>query len=123
MGHKALVVDDDPAINSMLSDILELEGFEVTVVEEGSQAVDILRSRPFDAVVLDIMLPGRNGIEIMRDIRDAAETRAVPVVMLTAKADDDTTWAGWRAGCDYYMTKPFDPSELVSVLRRLCARS
>lgn len=122
MGNRALVVDDDPAINSMLVDILELEGFDVTVVMDGSRAVEVLRSGPYDAVVLDIMLPGKNGIEIMRDIRDAADTRSVPVVMLTAKADDDTTWAGWRAGCDFYMTKPFDPAELVSVLHRLCGQ-
>ena len=107
----------------MVADILRIEGFEPVVVSEGRKVLDVLRSQPFDMVILDVMLPGLDGISIMRGIRDDAQTAHIPVVMLTAKTDDESTWAGWRAGCDYYMTKPFDPDELLAILRRLDAKA
>jgi DNA-binding response OmpR family regulator len=78
-----------------------------------------LGSEPFDIVILDVMLPGMDGIQILTSIREEPSLNRVPVLMLSAKTDDATTWAGWRAGCDYYMTKPFDPDELLSILKRL----
>lgn len=119
MKRKALIVDDDPTINAMIADILTLDRFEVTRVHDGGEALGALRSDRYDVVLLDVMLPGQNGLEILKEIRAAADLSATPVVMLTAKADDDSAWAGWRAGCDYYMTKPFDPSELLAILHRL----
>jgi two-component system response regulator CpxR len=119
MRRKALIVDDDPTINAMIADILTLDRFEVTRVHDGDEALGALRSDRYDVVLLDVMLPGQNGLEILKEIRAAADLSTTPVVMLTAKADDDSAWAGWRAGCDYYMTKPFDPSELIAILHRL----
>ncbi len=119
MTKRLLIAEDDPAISSMVADILRLEGFESVVVSEGRSVLGVLRSQPFDAVLLDVMLPGLDGISIMKGIRDDSRTSHIPVVMLTAKTDDETTWAGWRAGCNYYMTKPFDPDELLTILRSL----
>jgi DNA-binding response OmpR family regulator len=119
MPKRVLIAEDDSAISSMMVDILRMEGIESTVVSEGRKVMDVLRSEPFDLVLLDVMLPGLDGISILRAIRDDPEKGDVPVVMLTAKTDDETTWAGWRAGCNYYMTKPFDPDELLSIVRSL----
>ena len=119
MGKPVLIVEDDPALRSMVSSVLELDGYDVTVVADGRKALETLRSAPFAAVVLDIMLPGVDGISILRTIREDPAMWSIPVVILTAKADDLTTWEGWKAGCDYYMTKPFDPAELAAILHRL----
>jgi DNA-binding response OmpR family regulator len=119
MKRRALVVDDDPTINAMIADILTLDRFEVTRVHDGDEAIGALRSDKYDVVLLDIMLPGQDGLSILKEIRAAADLSATPVVMLTAKADDDSAWEGWRAGCDSYMTKPFDPGELLATLHRL----
>lgn len=119
MPKRLLIAEDDNAISSMVVDILRMEGIESTVVSEGRTVLDVLRSEPFDLVLLDIMLPGLDGISILRAIRDDPEKGDIPVVMVTAKTDDETTWAGWRAGCNYYMTKPFDPDELLAIVRSL----
>ena len=119
MTKRVLVVEDDAAVSHMITQILRAEGYESTAAEEGRSALDLLRSQPFDIVILDVMLPGMDGISILKAIREEPSLNGVPVLMLSAKTDDATTWAGWRAGCDYYMTKPFDPDELISILKRL----
>jgi DNA-binding response OmpR family regulator len=119
MSDRLLVVDDDPAVLQMISQIMTLEGFVVSAVSDGAGALDALRGGDFSAVVLDVMLPSKDGIAIMKEIREQPGLGGLVVVMLTARADDDTTWAGWRAGCNYYMTKPFDPTELSALVRRL----
>jgi DNA-binding response OmpR family regulator len=119
MSDRLLVVEDDPAVLQMISQIMTLEGFVVSAVTDGAGALDALRGGDFAAVVLDVMLPSKDGIAIMKEIREQPGLGGLPVVMLTARADDDTTWAGWRAGCNYYMTKPFDPTELSALVRRL----
>jgi DNA-binding response OmpR family regulator len=119
MGQQILMVEDDPAIGSMVVDLLGLEGFEVALVAHGRDALEALSTGRYDTAILDVMLPDIDGISIMRAIRENPVTKSIVVVMLTAKTDDATTWEGWKAGCDYYMTKPFDPEELASVIRRL----
>lgn len=123
MPKRLLIAEDDQAIGSMVSDILRIEGFDSVVVSEGRKVLEVLRSQPFDMVLLDVMLPGLDGLSIMREIRDDPQTSHIPVVMLTAKTDDESTWAGWRAGCNYYMTKPFDPDELLAILHSLGSAS
>lgn len=115
---RVLVVEDDPAVSHMIDKILRLEGYGTKVVTDGRTVLDSLRSNAYDIVVLDVMLPGMDGITIMKEIRDDPATAHIPVVIVSAKADDATTWAGWRAGCNYYMTKPFDPDELLEILKR-----
>jgi two-component system response regulator MtrA len=118
---RLLLVEDDPGISSMIKEVLRLEGFEVRAVSDGYRALEEWRTEKFDAAILDVMLPGLDGITILRTIRDGEKDARMPIVMLTAKHDDETTWAGWKAGCDYYLTKPFDPDELVTILRRIGA--
>jgi len=117
--RRLLVVEDDPAIGSMVGEILRVEGFETALVTEGTKALDTLRASPFDGAILDVMLPGMDGLSILKAIRADAALGGIPVVMLTAKIDDASTWEGWKAGCDCYLPKPFDPDELVSVVKRL----
>jgi DNA-binding response OmpR family regulator len=119
MEQRVLLVEDDASIASMVADILRHDGFDVTVVTRGNEALDALRTCQYATAILDVMLPDMDGIGIMRAIREDPATASIVVVMLTAKTDDETTWEGWKAGCDYYMTKPFDPDELVSTVRRL----
>ena len=119
MNQRVLMVEDDAAIGAMVVNVLRLEGIEVTVVGHGREALEALRTQRYETAILDVMLPDIDGISIMRAIRQDPLTASIFVVMLTAKTDDATTWEGWKAGCDYYMTKPFDPADLVSVIRRL----
>ncbi len=119
MAKTVLIVEDDPAIGHMIAGILALEGYKSAIVSEGLHAVDAVRSGGYDIVILDVMLPGMDGISILKAIREEPGSNRLPVVMLSAKTDDATTWAGWQAGCDYYMTKPFEPDELLAILKRL----
>ena len=115
--HRIAVVEDDPAIGPMLSKILEMEGFDVTVISDGRSALSALSTGRYDAAVLDVMLPGMDGITILRQIRPG--NQQLPILVLTAKTDNVTTWEGWRAGANYLMNKPFDPEELVRILRSM----
>jgi DNA-binding response OmpR family regulator len=111
------IVEDDPEIGPMLSKLLRMEGFEATVINDGRLAAGALSSGRYAAAVLDVMLPGKDGISILRDLRSVDATKRLPVVMLSARTDDATTWEGWREGASYFMAKPFDPEELIRVLR------
>jgi DNA-binding response OmpR family regulator len=119
MTKRVLIVEDDPTVAHLIEQILGIEGFVTKAVSDGRNAVEALRAEPYDVLILDVMLPGMDGISLLKSIREEPGLSRVPVVMLTAKTDDETTWAGWRAGCDYYMTKPFDPDELLAILERL----
>jgi two-component system OmpR family response regulator len=117
MSRRIAIVEDDPEIGPMLSKLLKMEGFEATVINDGRLAARAVSSGSYSAVVLDVMLPGKDGITILRELRTEATTKRLPVVMLSAKTDEQTTWDGWRAGASYFLPKPFDPEELVRVLR------
>lgn len=119
MKPKILVVEDDPAIASMIEEILVLEGFDTTVVPDGPRGAREAKSGRFSAVILDVMLPGKDGISVLQEVRAGERTSTTPVILLTARDDAGTTWKGWQAGCDYYLPKPFDPANLVSTVGRL----
>ncbi|MCS4535844.1 MtrAB system response regulator MtrA [Corynebacterium sp. HS2168-gen11] len=114
MAHKILVVDDDPAISEMLTLVLQSEGFDAVVVNDGAQAVDVFFREEPDLVLLDLMLPGMNGIDICRAIRQRSTT---PIVMLTAKTDTVDVVLGLESGADDYVPKPFKAKELVARVR------
>ena len=120
MQPKILVVDDDPAINEMLTIVLEAEGFRTASVQDGAEAVDTFPSFDPDLILLDLMLPGVNGIDICREIR---RTSPVPIVMLTAKTDTVDVVLGLESGADDYITKPFKPKELVARIRARLRRT
>ena len=116
---RVLWADDDPMIRSVMATNLEAEGFEVQTVADGDEAYEAaVRSCP-DILVLDIMMPGRDGYTVLRDLRLNPATAEVPVVLLSAKATDAEVWEGWKSGADYYITKPFDPTELTSFIDHL----
>jgi DNA-binding response OmpR family regulator len=118
-GRRILVADDDPGIRAIVGLNLEADGFDVTLVEDGTAALaETARILP-DLVVLDVMMPGLDGYEVLRALKDDAHTAPIPVVLLTAKATDNDVWDGWRSGADYYMTKPFNPEELSEFARQL----
>ncbi len=114
MKGRVLVVDDDLALSEMLSIVLRQEGLDVTHVAEGSGAVEAFRAARPDLVLLDVMLPGLDGMEVCRRIR--AES-GVPIVMLTARTDTVDVVVGLESGADDYVVKPFKPQELVARIR------
>lgn len=111
---RVLVVDDDAALAEMLQIVLRQEGFDTTWCASGTRAVAAFRESRPDLVLLDLMLPGRDGVQICRDIR--AES-GVPVVMLTARSDTTDVVTGLEAGADDYVSKPFKAKELVARIR------
>lgn len=114
LGPKILVVDDDPAISEMLALVLEAEGFNPVPVTDGTEAVPAFERENPDLILLDLMLPGMNGVDICRAIRQES---AVPIIMLTAKTDTVDVVLGLESGADDYMTKPFKPKELIARVR------
>ncbi len=120
MAPKILVVDDDPAISEMLTIVLESEGLEPIAVTDGAQAVPAFEDHQPDLILLDLMLPGMNGVDICRAIRRAS---SVPIVMLTAKTDTVDVVLGLESGADDYITKPFKPKELVARIRARLRRT
>lgn len=117
--QKVLVVDDDSDIRDLLVLDLEMSGYEVITAENGAQAEEVARQQLPDLIVLDVMMPGRTGYEVLSSLRDDELTHEIPVVMLTAKTSDEDVWAGWSAGADYYMTKPFDYEQLERFIKYL----
>ncbi|MEL5992010.1 MtrAB system response regulator MtrA [Microbacterium phosphatis] len=114
MTARILVVDDDTALAEMIGIVLRTEGFETLFCADGELAVDMWRHERPDLVLLDLMLPGKDGIEICTEIRAAS---GVPIIMLTARADTNDVVGGLEAGADDYIVKPFNPKELVARIR------
>jgi two-component system response regulator MtrA len=111
---KILVVDDDSSLSEMLTIVLRQEGFEPRVVSSGDRAMTAVRDFRPDVVLLDLMLPGKDGVDVCREIR--AES-GIPIIMLTAKSDTIDVVVGLESGADDYVIKPFKPKELVARIR------
>jgi len=120
MNARILVVDDDTALAEMIGIVLQAEGYETVMCPDGAQALEVFRTQEPDLVLLDLMLPGLDGIEVCRLIR--AES-GVPIVMLTAKSDTIDVVAGLEAGADDYIPKPFKPKELVARVKTRLRRT
>ncbi|WP_199734791.1 MtrAB system response regulator MtrA [Cellulomonas sp. PhB143] len=120
MKQRVLVVDDDAALSEMIGIVLRSEGFEPMFCADGDQALEAFRSSQPDLVLLDLMLPGRDGTEVCRLIR--AES-GVPIIMLTAKTDTVDVVLGLESGADDYVSKPFKPKELVARIRTRLRRT
>jgi DNA-binding response OmpR family regulator len=119
MGH-ILVVDDEPAIVTVVRERLEREGFAVRAVASGEEALAHMDADPADLVVLDVMLPGMDGFEVLRRLRGAGHT--VPVIVLTARDEDVDKIVGLELGADDYLVKPFNPRELSARIRAVLRR-
>ena len=111
-----LVVDDDPSVRALLRDVLECEGHVVEAVPDGFAALRAVESSRPDCVVLDVMMPGLDGHAVLSRLRQREGGTALPVIMLTAAADDANAWQAWSGGVDYFLAKPFDASELLRYL-------
>jgi two-component system response regulator MtrA len=120
MRGRVLVVDDDTALAEMLGIVLRGEGFEPVFCTDGTGALEVFRASRPDLVLLDLMLPGRDGIEVCRQIRSES---GVPIVMLTAKSDTVDIVLGLESGADDYVVKPFKPKELVARVRARLRRT
>jgi two-component system response regulator MtrA len=114
MNAKILVVDDDTALAEMIGIVLRAEGFDVAFCANGSEALGAFRESTPDLVLLDLMLPGVNGIKVCASIR---EESGIPIIMLTAKSDTADVVKGLESGADDYVVKPFNPKELVARIR------
>jgi len=112
-----LFVDDDPGVRELVALNLSHEGVKVHLAENGFGVEDMVRSLHPDVVILDVMMPGRDGYQVLQALKASESTNKVPVVLLTAKATDAEIWQGWQAGADYYLTKPFNVDQLVHYLR------
>ncbi len=116
---KILIVEDEEAIADLEKDYLELSDFEVTIENNGDQGLETALSGDYDLVILDLMLPGIDGFEVCKKIR---EEKNIPIIMVSAKKDDIDKIRGLGLGADDYMTKPFSPSELVARVKAHMAR-
>ena len=118
---KILIVDDEPAVRESLRRALELESYEIELAENGREALELLATNGPDAVILDVLMPGLDGLEVCRRIRRAGNR--VPVLMLTARDEVENRVAGLDAGADDYVTKPFALEELLARVRALLRRT
>lgn len=118
-----LIVDDDAELRRLLSGFLERYGFRATAVGDGKAARDVLATRQIDIIVLDLMLPGEDGVSICRDIRTGVQAPRCPIIMLTARGEPVDRVVGLEVGADDYMAKPFDPRELLARIRSVMRRS
>lgn len=118
--HAILIIDDDRELCELLVDWLSAEGFQLSCAHDGPGGLDMARSQPFDAIILDVMLPGMTGLEVLRALRQSCNT---PLLMLSARGEPVDRIVGLELGADDYMPKPCDPRELVARLRALLRRS
>ena len=114
-----LVVDDEEPVRRLLRDTLELDAYDVAEAADGPSALASYDAARPDGIILDIMMPGMSGIEVLRQIREREDGADLPVILLTAAGDDKTTWDGWSAGASVYLTKPFNPDNLLSWVERM----
>ena len=120
---KILIVDDEPDIVELVSYNLTKEGFEALSASDGKEALDKIRAGDFNLVILDLMLPGIQGMEICRILRNDPRTRSIPIIMLTAKGEEVDKVLGLELGADDYITKPFSPRELLARVKTVMRRT
>ena len=121
--RQVLIVEDEPPIRELLRLHLELVGFNVSEVADGRAALDVIRSRPFDLIVLDVMLPGVDGITLCRAARAEGANVSTPLLMLTARDTESDKVLGLESGADDYLTKPFGMRELMARVSALLRRA
>ncbi len=123
MGRSILIVEDEKEIRDLLAHYLRREGFRLSVAPDGETGLALARAGRPDLVVLDILLPAMDGLEVLRRIRAGGDTAAIPVIMLTAKGDETDRVVGLELGADDYIPKPFSPREVVARIKAVFRRS
>ena len=119
---RVLLVEDDPVILRLLEVNFELEGYDVLLAHDGAEGIDMARAQRPDLVISDIMMPNVSGIELVEALKGDEATAGIPIILLSAKAQSADVRAGMEAGADDYITKPFEPLELVDRVQALLAR-
>lgn len=119
VANEVLLIEDDPRSARLLELVLGSQGYATSVARSGDEGLELLRSRRFDALVLDLMLPGTDGIEVLRQIRDNPKLADLPVVITSARAYPGIQEAAATLGVDAYLTKPYRKDELLDVVRTL----
>ena len=119
MPLKVLVCDDERHIVRLIQVNLERQGYNVVTAFDGKEGLEKIRSEKPNLVVLDVMMPYMDGFEVLKTLRREPETENLPVIMLTAKAQDKDVFEGYHYGADMYLTKPFNPMELVTFVKRI----
>jgi len=120
---KILVAEDDGDIADLIGHYLRKQGWTAHIAESGDDALTYARRHPVDVVILDVMLPGLSGLEVCRALRGSKATEAVPIIMVTARAEETDRIVGLEIGADDYIAKPFSPNELVARVRALVRRA
>jgi DNA-binding response OmpR family regulator len=118
-GGRILVVDDEPHIRRILTALLSTEGFDVKLARDGTRALAAFEAQPFDLVILDLIMPGATGLEVLAKIRSDPDRGSTPVIILTAKGQDTDRQAALAGGADDFLTKPFSPKKLVARIREI----
>lgn len=118
--NKVLIIDDDEELCDLVSEYLSVEGFEVESMHDGDAGLERARAGVFDLAILDVMMPKKNGFDVLRELR---KTSRLPVLMLTARGDDMERIVGLEIGADDYLPKPFNPRELVARIRAILRRA
>ena len=116
---KILAVDDERNIARLVQVNLERQGHQVTVAYDGEEALQKVAQEKFDLIVCDVMMPRKDGFQVLNELKANPATADIPVIMLTAKAQDADVFRGWSSGVDCYLTKPFNPQELVNFVQRV----
>ena len=112
--HTVLVVDDDPSVRTLLEMVLEVEGFEVRCAADAEQALEMIAEKRPDVLLVDVMMPGRDGRALTRQLRTDPATKDLPIVICSGLADDPSQWQAWAAGANSFVPKPFDIDRLLS---------
>jgi DNA-binding response OmpR family regulator len=120
---KILIVEDEKDIQELVSYNLQKEGFDVSASGNGEDALELIKREDFSLLILDLMLPGIQGIELCRMLKSAGETASMPIIMLTAKGEEVDKILGLEMGADDYITKPFSPRELIARVKAVLRRT
>jgi len=123
MAARVLVVDDDPVIQNLLRVNFEMEGYDVIVANDGVEGLERARNDAPDILVLDVMMPRMDGLTVARHLKADPETAGIPILLLSAKAQESDVRAGDESGADDYLTKPFDPVNLLDRVAALLAKA
>ncbi len=119
MPRRILAVDDEKHIVRLIQVNLERAGYQVVTAFDGPEALKKVESDRPDLIVLDVMMPKMDGFEVLKRLQANPETREIPIIMLTAKAQDADVFRGWASGVSAYLTKPFNPLELITFVKRI----
>jgi two-component system alkaline phosphatase synthesis response regulator PhoP len=118
-GKKIMAVDDERHIVRLIQVNLERAGYQVITAFDGPDALKKVENERPDVIVLDVMMPKMDGFEVLKRLQANPETRTIPIIMLTAKAQDADVFRGWASGVSAYLTKPFNPLELLTFVKRI----